>query len=161
MHTIGFNGRKLLEAICFEGVKETIETKPITLGEYSVKNLVDSQAIINNVIMDIGFEAGEGIADSIAGYDLGKFLVGRKNAVYISAIVDEDDANNKTLNLVAKGNRYSIDQFRKEIGNYDKCVSCNAITPYKKTTPIDQRGGYVDGAGQLCKTCDTIIYGIE
>ena len=158
MHTIGFNGRKLLEAICFEGVEETIEIAPINLGEYSIKNLVNSQTIMNNIINDMGFKAGEGIADAIAGYDLSKFLVGKKNAIYISAIVEEDDANKKTISIVAKGNKYSIDQFKKEIGHYDRCVSCSAITPYRKDTPIDQREGYVEGAGQLCNPCNTKIY---
>lgn len=161
MHTIGFNGKKLLEAICFEGVTETVETKPITLGEYSIKTLVNSRAIINSVISEMGFKAGEGIADVINGYDLGKFLVGKKNAIYITAITDEDDANKKTISIVAKGNKYSIDQFRKEIEHYDKCVSCNATTPYRKDTPIDQREGYKEGAGQLCNSCDTKIYGKE
>ncbi len=42
---------------------------------------------------------------------------------------------------------------------YDTCVSCNAVTPYTKDTPIIQREGYVEGAGQLCKGCNTSIYG--
>jgi hypothetical protein len=40
---------------------------------------------------------------------------------------------------------------------YDKCVSCGKETPYTKSTHIDLREGYVEGAGQGCyqpKECD-------
>lgn len=33
------------------------------------------------------------------------------------------------------------------------CVSCGEQTPYKQNTHIDLREHYVEGAGQLCKTC--------
>ena len=42
---------------------------------------------------------------------------------------------------------------------YDHCVLCGVETPYKRSTHIDMRTGYVEGAGQLCKNCyekDTI-----
>jgi WD40 repeat protein len=32
----------------------------------------------------------------------------------------------------------------------DKCVICGMESPYKKSTHIDHRVGYVDGAGQGC-----------
>lgn len=35
-------------------------------------------------------------------------------------------------------------------GEYDKCVICGKTSPYKTTTHIDFREGYVDGAGQGC-----------
>jgi len=34
---------------------------------------------------------------------------------------------------------------------------CGSETPYDETTHVDQRVGYVEGAGQLCKNC----YGLE
>jgi len=40
---------------------------------------------------------------------------------------------------------------------YDKCVICGADSPYKVSTPIDMRYGYVEGAGQGCfnpKECE-------
>lgn len=37
--------------------------------------------------------------------------------------------------------------------NYDNCVLCGAETPYTRSTHIDYRYGYVEGAGQLCKSC--------
>lgn len=33
---------------------------------------------------------------------------------------------------------------------YDKCVMCGKVSPYKTTTNIDLRVGYVEGAGQGC-----------
>ena len=41
----------------------------------------------------------------------------------------------------------------KEKGEYDTCVLCDVETPYKRSTHIDYRYGYVEGAGQLCKSC--------
>jgi hypothetical protein len=35
-------------------------------------------------------------------------------------------------------------------GEYDKCVVCGKETPYTKSTHIDLREGYVEGAGQGC-----------
>ena len=36
---------------------------------------------------------------------------------------------------------------------FDTCVLCGEVTPYKRSTHIDYRYGYVEGAGQLCKSC--------
>ena len=33
---------------------------------------------------------------------------------------------------------------------YDKCVMCGKVSPYKSTTDINFRVGYVEGAGQGC-----------
>jgi len=35
----------------------------------------------------------------------------------------------------------------------DKCVLCNKETPYEFETHVDYRYGYVDGVGQLCRSC--------
>jgi len=35
----------------------------------------------------------------------------------------------------------------------DSCILCGAETPYEETTHIDQRIGYIEGAGQLCRSC--------
>jgi len=35
----------------------------------------------------------------------------------------------------------------------EKCILCEADTPYNKDTHIDVRNYYVEGAGQLCKSC--------
>jgi hypothetical protein len=40
---------------------------------------------------------------------------------------------------------------------YDKCVICGKDSPYKTSTHIDMRLGYVDGVGQGCfslKECE-------
>ena len=36
---------------------------------------------------------------------------------------------------------------------YDVCVSCGKTTSYKKNDHIDNRSGYIEGAGQLCLEC--------
>ena len=35
----------------------------------------------------------------------------------------------------------------------DKCVKCGEITMYEKHVHIDNRTGYIEGAGQLCNNC--------
>jgi hypothetical protein len=35
----------------------------------------------------------------------------------------------------------------------EKCVICKSETPYDITTHIDERIGYVEGVGQLCRRC--------
>lgn len=39
------------------------------------------------------------------------------------------------------------------------CVLCREPTEIEAITPVDFRENYVDGAGQLCKRCDTKVYG--
>lgn len=41
------------------------------------------------------------------------------------------------------------------------CVgpNCGKATEYLITTPISERENYVEGAGQLCKSCSQSIYG--
>jgi len=36
---------------------------------------------------------------------------------------------------------------------YEVCVMCGDTVPYTKSTDIDRRVGYIEGAGQLCKDC--------
>ena len=36
---------------------------------------------------------------------------------------------------------------------FDCCVVCGEETPYRRTMHVDMRIGYVEGAGQLCRTC--------
>jgi hypothetical protein len=36
---------------------------------------------------------------------------------------------------------------------YETCIMCSKETTILKTTHIDFRYGYVDGAGQLCREC--------
>jgi len=40
----------------------------------------------------------------------------------------------------------------------ERCVSCNRDTKYFTEDHIDQRLGYVQGAGQLCLSCFDEIY---
>jgi hypothetical protein len=42
----------------------------------------------------------------------------------------------------------------RQDNEYDTCVVCGRETSYKRTTPIDFRVGYIEGAGQTCDgTC--------
>ena len=36
---------------------------------------------------------------------------------------------------------------------FDHCIICGVETPYKRSTHIDMRIGYIEGAGQLCSAC--------
>lgn len=37
--------------------------------------------------------------------------------------------------------------------DHEECVLCGKKTPYVKSTHVDYRKGYVEGAGQLCSDC--------
>lgn len=41
----------------------------------------------------------------------------------------------------------------------DLCISCEAETEYSHDTSIEYRQHYVEGAGQLCKSCYNTIIG--
>jgi hypothetical protein len=45
----------------------------------------------------------------------------------------------------------TTNEWREE---FDLCVKCGEKTVYKKTDHIDKRMGYIEGAGQLCTSCD-------
>lgn len=40
----------------------------------------------------------------------------------------------------------------------DKCVTCDAETPYTENTHIDYRNFYIEGCGQLCQNCYEKLY---
>ena len=41
----------------------------------------------------------------------------------------------------------------------EKCVICGRDTPYKISTPINQREFYLEGSGQICLHCHYKSYG--
>ena len=49
----------------------------------------------------------------------------------------------------------------KNNSDIEKCVYCGTETEYRKDTPIDERFGYIKGAGQLCRKCYQELYGKE
>ena len=53
---------------------------------------------------------------------------------------------------------YLIQDFMN-LNELDQCVSCWEDTEYTKGTNIHYRNFYVEGAGQLCKSCYFNIYG--
>ena len=42
----------------------------------------------------------------------------------------------------------------EDVQEFDLCVKCGEKTVYKKTDHVDKRMGYIEGAGQLCGSCD-------
>lgn len=42
---------------------------------------------------------------------------------------------------------------KDEFELYENCIMCNAETTILKSTHIDFRYGYVEGAGQMCREC--------
>ena len=42
---------------------------------------------------------------------------------------------------------------KTKANEFDHCVLCGVETVYKRSTHIDMRHGYIEGAGQLCPNC--------
>lgn len=63
------------------------------------------------------------------------------------------------LNIDENGNVISIGQDmggsyqRNDSDLYEDCILCGVKTTTLKTTHIDFRTGYIEGAGQLCRDC--------
>jgi len=53
---------------------------------------------------------------------------------------------------------YLIKAIKKKPNELEKCVSCNTLTTVTFNTLIQQRQFYIEGSGQLCKTCYESIY---
>jgi hypothetical protein len=47
----------------------------------------------------------------------------------------------------------SVGKQKDEFDIYETCVMCGEETTTLKTTHVDFRYGYVEGAGQLCRQC--------
>lgn len=58
------------------------------------------------------------------------------------------DENGLVTGIHLPKNLPVVDDFTDN--GYDKCVRCGKVSPYKTTTHIDLRIGYVEGAGQGC-----------
>ena len=81
------------------------------------------------------------------------FYNGRKQHLYYEYI-------NKKYNFMAEHHvplTISEDGLVTAVGNandiYEDCIMCGCKTETLKTTHIDFRYGYVEGAGQLCRSC--------
>jgi hypothetical protein len=42
---------------------------------------------------------------------------------------------------------------KAKANEYECCVLCGKETVYKRSTHVDMRHGYIEGAGQLCASC--------
>lgn len=49
-------------------------------------------------------------------------------------------------------------QAPEKLPNMEHCVVCGSATEYTKETPVSERIGYVEGAGQLCPDCYKDLY---
>lgn len=56
---------------------------------------------------------------------------------------------------------YEGDSIHQKAEEYDSCISCGELTKYKKIDHVDNRYGYVDGAGQLCSKCNQNFNGVN
>ena len=57
------------------------------------------------------------------------------------------------VNMLIKKNKKE-----QQIEQTEKCVSCGESIEYTKSTPIEKRTGYIQGAGQLCLKCYRELY---
>ena len=55
------------------------------------------------------------------------------------------------LQIDENGNVLAVGSINDDV--LDTCVLCGNETPYTRSTHIDYRYGYVEGCGQLCKSC--------
>lgn len=44
---------------------------------------------------------------------------------------------------------------------YEHCIACGKELTILKTTPIDMRGNYMIGGGQLCEKCYCATYAVK
>ena len=45
----------------------------------------------------------------------------------------------------------------REGKEFEICVLCGAVTDVLSKTPLEQRGNYISGAGQLCRRCAALL----
>ena len=74
------------------------------------------------------------ILDNPNDYDLGSYVRNKYNTI-------------KSVN--SEGDVLDMGQI-PDYDPYDKCVICGKESPYKFSTHIDKRLGYVSGVGQTC-----------
>lgn len=52
-----------------------------------------------------------------------------------------------------------INTIKMEKPEYEYCILCRKLTDVSYATPISMRRHYVEGAGQLCESCFSELYG--
>ena len=104
--------------------------------------------------MEITFVISEKeIMDNPNDFELGEYV--RKKFWDIRNTIDKGNSNNlyvinymteaiKTVELVDISETYVTKN------GFDKCILCGKESPYKFSTHIDKRLGYVSGVGQTC-----------
>lgn len=67
-------------------------------------------------------------------------------------IGDMQDIENKGIGFNALG---LVDNDEEK---YEICILCKCKTNIRRDTPIQERLGYIEGAGQLCERCYKKLY---
>lgn len=78
-----------------------------------------------------------------------KEILGKPNDAELGSYVRNKYLTLKKIN--EENNVLDMGQI-PDYNSYDKCVVCGAESPYKVSTPVDVRYGYIEGAGQGCFT---------
>lgn len=79
-----------------------------------------------------------------------KEILGKPNDAELGSYVRNKYLTLKKIN--EENNVLDMGQI-PDYNSYDKCVVCGEESPYKVSTPVDMRHGYIEGAGQLCSKC--------
>jgi hypothetical protein len=66
---------------------------------------------------------------------------------HVSLQIDENN------NVTKVGTQLELFPTPVNAGIYEECILCGVETTTLKTTHIDFRTGYIEGAGQLCREC--------
>lgn len=78
-------------------------------------------------------------------------------ACSFAAVLQTGRTQMKMKNLMPRKNVSGIGHVLDAIRS-ERCVLCGGRTDVRKRAPISARYGYVEGAGQLCRTCYRALY---
>jgi hypothetical protein len=79
-----------------------------------------------------------------------KEILGKPNDAELGSYVRNKYLTLKKIN--EENNVLDMGQI-PDYNEYDKCIVCGEESPYKVSTSVDMRHGYIEGAGQLCSKC--------
>lgn len=100
---------------------------------------------------DINQNFDEHVGLVIGEDGLVKSIVNAESMMQTCSICGENTYRLSSEHLVGSDHMECV--LRQQNG-YDVCVVCGRETSYKRSTPIDMRIGYIEGAGQTCDgTC--------
>jgi hypothetical protein len=71
--------------------------------------------------------------------------------IYIAYFLYNDKKKHKYYEYINKKYNFMVESNPNDI--YEVCIICGCKTTTLKTTHVDFRYGYVEGAGQMCREC--------